>query len=414
VVGNPTDDAGNDLADIADVQAQDDAEIYVAAPGIEVSKTPDVQYLLSGETANFTITITNTGDVTLTSITTVDPLATACVIASPGITLPAASLAPANVYSYTCSKTNVTADFTNIITATGTPSDDQGNPLALPDVSDDDDAFVDVFTPELTVTKVLNTTGTIYVGYPLSYTIYVTNTGEGWIAVLPLTDVYSTTYMSYGYQDPGTLTWTYADPMSDNTFNDGEVEWADLVASNGDTYLAPLAGYSVVVTFTAAADTTQTVPGGAITNTATITNAVVDADGPGDDADPDKPVPPAEDDEEVEIVTPTGVGLAGFQASAQLGGVLLSWQTAHEAQLMGFNILRDDGGSLATLNESLIFAQRAGSSQGATYRFSDNGALPGRTYSYVLEVVQTDGNVQRLDLGAVTARWWMKLPLIVR
>ncbi|HUW12620.1 MAG TPA: hypothetical protein VM537_23030 [Anaerolineae bacterium] len=142
----------------------------------------------------------------------------------------------------------------------------------------------------------------------------------------------------------------------------------------------------------------------------------MDADGPGDNADPDKPVPPAEDDAGAEIVTPTGVTLAvaSSQASAQLGGVLLSWETGSELQLMGFNLLRDDGSGLATLNEALIFAQQAGAQRGAAYRFSDESVLPGMTYSYVLELVGTDGNVQRYNVGAVTARWWMRLPLIVR
>src|SRR5690606_37899946 len=79
---------------------------------LDIQKTPATQTILSGGTANFTITVTNLGNDTLTNVTVTDPQAPAC--AADGVTQPGlASMAPGAVVTYACSLANVTATFTN-------------------------------------------------------------------------------------------------------------------------------------------------------------------------------------------------------------------------------------------------------------------------------------------------------------
>src|SRR5262249_47067304 len=68
----------------------------------------------SGSAASFTITVTNTGDVTLTNVTVADPLTGSCVKTVGTLTAGQSS-------TYTCSQSNVTSAFTNVATATGHP-----------------------------------------------------------------------------------------------------------------------------------------------------------------------------------------------------------------------------------------------------------------------------------------------------
>jgi uncharacterized repeat protein (TIGR01451 family) len=89
-------------------------------PAIAIVKNPKGQTVPRGGTATFTITVTNTGDVTLTNVRVTDPLAPNCNRTSAQI--PAlASMAPGAVVTYTCTRPNVQAQFTNVATATGTP-----------------------------------------------------------------------------------------------------------------------------------------------------------------------------------------------------------------------------------------------------------------------------------------------------
>src|SRR5205814_1824476 len=87
---------------------------FVPAPAIDTQKGPDPQTIVKGDTATFTITVTNTGNVTLTNVTVTDALAPGCA-SSIGTMLAGA------VVTYPCTVTNVQAGFTNSATATGTP-----------------------------------------------------------------------------------------------------------------------------------------------------------------------------------------------------------------------------------------------------------------------------------------------------
>jgi uncharacterized repeat protein (TIGR01451 family) len=100
-----------------DVSAQDTAAVTVVAPAthpaISIVKNPKSQTVTSGGTATFTITVTNTGDVTLTNVTVSDPL-------SPNCNRTIGTLAPGASSSYTCTRANVTSNFTNVAVASGT------------------------------------------------------------------------------------------------------------------------------------------------------------------------------------------------------------------------------------------------------------------------------------------------------
>ena len=83
-------------------------------PAITIVKDPKSQTFTSGGTAHFKITVTNSGDVTLTDVTVSDPLSTDC-------DRNLGTLGVGQSKSYTCSKTNVTGAFENVATATGKP-----------------------------------------------------------------------------------------------------------------------------------------------------------------------------------------------------------------------------------------------------------------------------------------------------
>jgi uncharacterized repeat protein (TIGR01451 family) len=106
----------------ADGKAGDsaDASKVWATPSIAILKQPKSQTVASGGTATFTITVTNTGGVTLTDVTVVDALSPNCNRTKAD--LPAlASMAPGAHVTYTCTRSNVTASFDNVAVTTGTP-----------------------------------------------------------------------------------------------------------------------------------------------------------------------------------------------------------------------------------------------------------------------------------------------------
>jgi uncharacterized repeat protein (TIGR01451 family) len=145
----------------------------VIKPHISISKSPDAQTILIGQTANFTITVTNDGDSTLTNVVVTDALAPGCARTSadiPGL----ASMAPGATITYTCALANVTTSFTNIAIATGTP------PVGPP-VSAQDTAAVTAVAPAThpAITIVKNPKSqTVTRGGTANFTITVTNTGD--------------------------------------------------------------------------------------------------------------------------------------------------------------------------------------------------------------------------------------------
>ena len=91
-------------------------------PAISITKSPKSQTITSGATANFTITVTNTGTLALSNVTVSDPLSPNCNETS---AIPALARWLGASVTYSCSLANVTASFTNVATATGTGSNGQ-------------------------------------------------------------------------------------------------------------------------------------------------------------------------------------------------------------------------------------------------------------------------------------------------
>ena len=267
-------------------------------------------------------------------------------------------------------------------------------------------------TSSYTITKQLNTMEPVRVDRPLTFTIRITNTGWTTITVLPLRDVYSTTYLTYGYTDTFGV-GTFASPDSNDHHDDGVIDWSDLTVSEGD--LAPNDSVTVIVTFTANADTHHVgLPNDETEDTATAHDVRADPDGLGGPL-PEETLPAESASEGVGIVLPTGVVLSSLNAVARPDGVLVTWQTASELDVLGFNLLRAEAGrEWELINEVLIFAEWAGAEWGADYGYRDGAVAPGTTYHYLLEIVKSDGSVEQYELGSVTACWWLNLPLIAR
>ena len=143
------------------VTASDPSSYFGADPKIDIQKTPDTQTVVYGQAANFTIVVTNTGNVALTGVAVTDPLAPLCA-AEIG------ALAAGAEHSYTCSLANVTGSFTNVATASG----DYGTTT----VTDNDDATVVVdILPDISVTKTADPTSVPETGGNVTFTFVVTN-----------------------------------------------------------------------------------------------------------------------------------------------------------------------------------------------------------------------------------------------
>ena len=148
-------------------------------PKISIQKGPDSQTVLKGATASFTISVTNSGNVTLTNVRVTDALAPGCARTSTDI--PAlASMAPGAIVTYTCTLANVAASFTNSATATGTPP-------AGADVTATDTANVTVINPAISIAKTPDTQ-TIVAGTTATFTIKVTNSGDATLTNVVVTD----------------------------------------------------------------------------------------------------------------------------------------------------------------------------------------------------------------------------------
>jgi hypothetical protein len=117
------------------------------------------------------------------------------------------------------------------------------------------------------------------------------------------------------------------------------------------------------------------------------------------------------------IPCPTPVTLTSLSAMRGDAGVELAWSTSSELNIAGYHILRSAAGREAAvrITTALIGGEGSGVS-GANYRFTDTSAAVGTSYSYWLEVVNSDGSPEeygpvRYD-PAGTARSFVYLPLV--
>jgi uncharacterized repeat protein (TIGR01451 family) len=158
----------------------------VIKPHISISKSPDQQTILIGQTATFSITVTNDGDSVLTNVVVTDALAPGCARTQADI--PAlGSMAPGATVTYSCTLANVTSSFTNVAVATGTP------PVG-PNVTAQDTAAVTAVAPAThpAITIVKNPKSqTVTSGGTATFTITVTNTGDVALTNVTVSDALS-------------------------------------------------------------------------------------------------------------------------------------------------------------------------------------------------------------------------------
>ncbi|MBN2388535.1 MAG: sortase, partial [Anaerolineales bacterium] len=153
------------------------------SPAIAIDKNPPTQTVVSGSNVNFTLTVTNPGNVTLSNIVLHDP--TCDTLTGPvGDLNSNGELETSETWMYACTVNNALADFTNNADVTGTP------PIG-PDVTDSDSADVVVAQdPVVGVAKrVVGTPVLVSAGtWDVTYQILVRNYGNVALSDLQVTD----------------------------------------------------------------------------------------------------------------------------------------------------------------------------------------------------------------------------------
>ena len=90
---------------------------------------------------------------------------------------------------------------------------------------------------------------------------------------------------------------------------------------------------------------------------------------------------------------PTAVDLLYFNGEYRKKGVVLTWETANETDITGFNIYRsrEKDGVKKLLTQQMIVVQNPGALEGAFYKYIDTTAKTDRKYFYWLESVDAKG-----------------------
>ena len=264
------------------------------------------------------------------------------------------------------------------------------------------------------ITKHLNTPEPVGESDPVSFTIRIINTGPSWITELPLRDVYDPQYLRFESSSP-----------FPTTVSSGQVNWSDLTVSFGRD-LAPGDGFTVIVNFTGLKDTTENPflpPDGRTENRGVVNGAKADPDGPTGPLPGTDPLPLREDAARVQILKKTGLKLGALTGVALPDSVLISWQTLSEVNILGFNLLRatDSGAHLppeeayTLVNPDPILATGAGADNGSAYAYHDQGAAPGESYIYQLQVLRLDGTSDLVGVVEVhPPQQWLFMPMLTR
>ncbi|MFN2468685.1 MAG: choice-of-anchor B family protein [Gaiellaceae bacterium] len=103
-------------------------------------------------------------------------------------------------------------------------------------------------------------------------------------------------------------------------------------------------------------------------------------------------------------LAPTAVKVASFRARQAGKRVTLSWRTASEREILGFNVFRDAQGRRVKVTKSLVPAKSLGQVAGARYTFVDRNVRAGTAYTYRLQVVSKDGRRAWYANSTVRAR----------
>ena len=90
---------------------------------------------------------------------------------------------------------------------------------------------------------------------------------------------------------------------------------------------------------------------------------------------------------------PTAVTLISLDATPKDRSVLVSWESASEINILGFNLYQADSldGPWTLLNDQPIPSVVPGAVEGAVYSYLDSSVEPGRTYYYRLDAIDFNG-----------------------
>ncbi|MBC7234950.1 MAG: DUF11 domain-containing protein [Chloroflexi bacterium] len=213
VSGQPGDEQGHAFAGIARVSASDSAFVDVVAPAIAIAKEATPTVLYAGGRVTYSLTVENPGDLPLADVQLVDDR---CVEVEylGGDADADGLLDPGEIWRYRC-LSSPQVDTTNTALVSGQPSNDSGTPLAgLGRVSAQDSAEVDVVAPGIALSKRASRP-VVTVGNSVTYTYWLTNTGDTPLADLTLLDDHcaGVTYVRGDQDDNGLLdvgeSWRY-------------------------------------------------------------------------------------------------------------------------------------------------------------------------------------------------------------
>jgi uncharacterized repeat protein (TIGR01451 family) len=350
-----------------------DCGMFVTGPAIQLDKTVSLDVIApNGPAVDYTLTITNVGDMLLNPVHVVDVLDVGLTFI-PGSATPVetsvvgqvitwddvtsgAGLAPggSTQITFQAAVTTTIGTYVNHAVAAGTH--------ATGVVTDDDDVPVVVADPSVALSKDILAPGAVD-GY-ITFTIHLSNTGPSVIEVLPLYDSFT-----------GDIIYYDGDPVADAIDNvNGTLTWNDLTTYFGD--MAPGQSFVVETVFqiTSSGETFSA------TNVARVSNGIDEYGNPAND-----------DQDRVDIVDmPTAVELLYFRASQRGQAVWLSWETASEVGSYGFRLLRSHTGALAQAVE-MAFVPAQGNAGGAGYSLVDRDVVARQTYTYWLAEVDVHG-----------------------
>ena len=277
-INNTVTATGKDPKD-KDVTGSANAKVttVTATPALTVEKTASpTSNVKVGDTVTYTVTVTNSGNVTVSGIEMSDTLVT--------LTEKAFDLAPGAektiTYTYTVTQADVDAGkIDNTATATGKDPKNE-------DVTASDDATVTTVTAAaaLTVEKTANPTSGVKVNDTVTYTVKVTNSGNVTVTGIALTDTLVTLNEEAFDLAPGasnTITYTYTVTQADvdagkidntATATGKDPQKKDVTASDDATVTTVTADPKLTVTKTAA-PTSGIQADGTVTYTVVVTNS---------------------------------------------------------------------------------------------------------------------------------------------
>ncbi|GGF30705.1 DUF7507 domain-containing protein [Echinicola rosea] len=176
--------AGGDLNDISD----DETVPANQEPAWTIEKsTEEINYTQVGQVLNYTIEVTNTGNVSISGIDVTDPQASSGPSYLSGDDGSDGVMAPGETWQFSATHEVSQEDlnngsFTNTVTAAGTPAggelDEVSDEVTVPAVKD----------PAIRVLKVADKSGYSQVGEEITYTIYVQNSGNVSLSDVTVTD----------------------------------------------------------------------------------------------------------------------------------------------------------------------------------------------------------------------------------